>query len=300
VSILATEPAAARTRVSRSSRLTAYIELTKPGIISFIMLSAATGYFLAPAGTQGLFAFCNAILGIGFTAAGAAALNEYLEWTLDARMRRTADRPLPSHRVSPRGALFFGLTVTLLGLAPLLLFVGWTTALLAAISFVTYVFIYTPLKRRTPLCTLVGGIPGALPIVAGWSARGSIAALAPWTLFAIMFSWQMPHFLSLAWLFRDDYRAAGFEMITTHDPDGRVTSRVALFFSLVLGIATTLPFGVGLATGTFGAAAPIIAVLFFLVALGMRPGAMEAGARRLFLMSLVFLPTVFALLLLGR
>jgi protoheme IX farnesyltransferase len=285
---------------SRSGRLAAYIELTKPGIVSFITLSAATGYYLADGAARGVFVFCCAILGIGLTAAGSAALNEYLERDLDASMKRTVTRPLPSERLSEPGALYFGLAITLIGLAALLTIVGWTTALLAALSFVSYVFVYTPLKRRTPICTLVGGIPGALPIVAGWSARGSIDTLAPWTLFALMFCWQIPHFLSLAWLYREDYHAAGFKMLTARDPDGRLTSRVSMLWAGLLVIATTLPFGVGFAHLLYGVTAPVVAVVFFLGAVAMHPDAMEKGARRLFLMSLAYLPVVFLLLLLDR
>ena len=283
-----------------ASRAAAFIELTKPGIVSFIMLSAATGYFLAPAPARGAFVFWCALLGIGLTAGGAAALNEYLERDLDAAMKRTVQRPLPSERISEPAALYFGVAVTLLGVLVLIAFVGWTSALLAALSFVSYVFLYTPMKRRTPVCTLVGGIPGALPIVAGWSARGSIGALAPWTLFALMFCWQMPHFLSLAWLYRADYKAAGFQMITAHDASGRITSRVSLIFAGLLVIATTLPFGVGFAHLLYGVSAPLVAVVFFLGAVAMHPDAMEKGARRLFLMSLAYLPVIFLLLVIDR
>ncbi len=141
-----------------SSSLAAFIELTKPGIVTFIMLSAATGYFLAQGPARGAFVFFCAILGIGLTAGGAAALNEYLERDLDANMKRTATRPLPSDRFSERAALYVGVAVTLLGLLLLSALVGWSTTLLAALSFVSYVLVYTPLKRKTPICTLVGGI----------------------------------------------------------------------------------------------------------------------------------------------
>jgi heme o synthase len=297
MNMTATETLRAGPVRGRTNRIAAYLELTKPGITSFIMLSAATGYLLAPGPARGIVVFFAAIIGIGLTAAGAAALNEYAERGFDAQMTRTAERPLPSERISERGALIFGSAVTMLGVLPLLLFVHWMTALLAAISFVTYVFVYTPLKRRTPLCTLVGGIPGALPIVAGWSARADAFALAPWSLFAIMFCWQIPHFLSLAWLYRAEYAEAGFQMITTRDPDGRSTSRIAIIYAMLLGVATTLPFGVGLAHGIYGVTAPVVALLFILAAVRMQPRAMEKGARRLFLMSLVFLPVIFTLLL---
>jgi heme o synthase len=285
---------------SSGNKAAAYIELAKPGIVSFIMLSAATGYLLAPGPARGIFVFVCTLLGIGLTAAGAAALNEYLERDLDAAMKRTVTRPLPSERVSKKGAYYFGSTVTLIGLVALSAFVGWTPAILAAISFVSYVVVYTPLKRRTPICTLVGGIPGALPIVAGWSARASIGTLAPWTLFALMFCWQMPHFLSLAWLYREDYRTAGFQMITTRDASGKLTSRISVIFAGLLVIATTLPFGVGFAHALYGVTAPLVALVFFLGAVAMHPAAMEKGARRLFLMSLAYLPVIFFLLLLDH
>ena len=295
-----TETLLPQARSAAPSVAGSYMELTKPGIVTFIMLAAATGYFMAPGEIGSVFHFINTVLGTGLTAAGAAAFNQYVERLPDAQMERTAHRPLPSGRVSSRAALIFGLLLTVLGLAPLVLFVGWLTALLAAVSWVAYVFVYTPLKRRTPLCTLVGAVPGALPIVAGWSARASIAELAPWTLFALMFCWQIPHFLSLAWLYRAEYAKAGFRMITSFDPIGRRTSRVSLVFAGLLAVATTLPFGIRIAHGFYGVTAPLVGLLFFAVAAGMRPGAMETGARRLFLMSLVYLPTVFSLLLLDR
>ncbi len=286
--------------VKPADRWAASLELTKPGITSFIMLSAATGYFLAPGASASILGFLGATIGVGLTAAGAATLNEYSERSRDALMLRTRGRPLPSGRVSPPAALALGVLLTLAGVVSLALLIGGEVAALAAASWAIYLFVYTPLKHRTPYCTLVGAIPGALPIVAGWSGRGNWLDPAAWTLFAIIFCWQIPHFLSLAWRYRADYQRAGFQMLVTRDATGSRTSLVSLTFATLLAIAATLPHGIGLLDGFYGVAAPLLSILFFLVATRMRPPRMERGAHHLFLASLVYLPIVLLVMVVDR
>ena len=282
-------------------RVADYLELTKPGITVFIMLSAATGYMLAPVrADRGWLHFFITVFGIGLTSAAAATFNQYIERDLDARMMRTGKRPLPSGRVAAAGAFWLGSALALFGLVPLLLWVGWQPAALAALSFVTYLFVYTPLKTRTVWCTLVGGLPGALPIVAGWTGRGDVRDLGAWALFAIVFMWQMPHFYSLAWLYRHDYERGGFKMLTHYDQTGLLTHRVSLLTALLLAVCTALPAWAGVSGLVYAFFAMILAAVFVGAASAMRPSAMEAGARRVFLLSLMYLPAVYVLLLLDR
>lgn len=276
-----------------------YVELTKPGITLFIIFSAATGYLLAPATVPANWSrFLLTVLGVGITAAGAAALNQYIERGLDQGMRRTRKRPLPSGRVTPGAALALGVVLSAAGLIPLFLFIGVWPGLLAAGSLVSYIAIYTPLKTRTVWCTAIGGIPGALPIVAGWTARGSVQDAGAWALFAILFMWQIPHFYALAWLYRQDYERAGFKMLTHYDQTGSLTHRVSLATALLLAVCTALPAWTGVAGLTYAFLSMILAAVFVGAVSAMRPGAMERGARRVFLLSLLYLPAVYALLIL--
>ena len=284
---------------ARGAPWRSYLELTKPGITLFIMFSAATGYLLAPSTEPGNWIrFLITVVSVGLTAAGAATMNQYVERDLDRRMRRTAGRPLPSGRVTPNGALLLAAALIAAGLVPLLVFVGWRPALLAALSLVTYIVVYTPLKTRTVWCTAIGGIPGALPIVAGWSARAPIDEPGAWALFSILFMWQMPHFYALAWLYREDYERGGFKMLTHYDKTGALTHRVSLVTALLLAVCTALPAWTNVAGLTYAFLSMILAAMFVGAVSAMRPGAMQTGARRVFLLSLLYLPAVYALLIL--
>lgn len=285
--------------MTTQARLQAYFELTKPGITVFIMLTAAVGYWMAP-GPAHLWQFAMTVLGTGLTSAAACTLNEWAERQFDARMRRTAGRPLPTGRVSSSRALWLGNVLTLLGLGLLVTQVGPAPAVIAGLSWVSYLFAYTPLKRYSSVCTYVGGIPGALPILAGWSGRAGLDEPGAWALFLLMFFWQMPHFFALAWMCRDDYRNAGFKMLTCDDPDGKRTSRVSIIFSALLAVSTALPFVAGITGPVYGVLGPLFGIVFLGFALRMRPHAMQVGARRLFLLSLIYLPAVLTLAVLDR
>ena len=205
-------------RPGLATRVRAFTELTKPGITRMVVLTAAAGFYLASAGPLDVALFLHTLVGTALVASAAGALNQWVERDADGRMRRTARRPLPSGRVSITEALIFAGAIASIGLAQLLSFVNATTALIVALSLVSYVFVYTPLKRRTWLATVVGAVPGALPILAGWAGAGTPLDARAWALFGILFLWQMPHFYALAWVYRDDYVRGGFRMLTAFDP----------------------------------------------------------------------------------
>ena len=278
------------------ARIADYIELSKPGITLFIALTTATGCILAP-GPVDYMLFLHTVVATSLAAAGAAALNEYFERDVDAAMTRTVSRPLPSARLRPRGAAIFGVLLGIAGILDLLVNVRPTTAIIAAIAYVTYVFVYTPLKKVTPFCTLIGTLPGALPVLAGWSAEGSVRDGGGWALFLILVFWQLPHFYSLAWLYREDYRGAGLRMLTTMDPDGAKTRHAVEVSAIFLTIAAFVPALMGMSGMLYAVGALVLNIIMLRLAFKMKGAAMDSDARRLFGFSLVYLPAILALLL---
>lgn len=285
-----------------SQRISAYIELTKPGIVRMVLVTAGAGFFLAS--TTGhpldLLLLLHTLFGVGLAASGACGLNEYVEWEIDARMRRTASRPVPSNRMSPRAALYFSSLLVTLGLLHLQLFVDSVTAALVALTVVTYVLIYTPMKRRSWLATLVGAVPGALPILAGWSAGGGGMTAPGFVLFGILFLWQMPHFYALAWIYRDDYRRGGLRMLTTMDPSGIRTGRQIVFFAVLLLASSVLPSTLGLTGGLYLASAIVLGLLFLGLGIAMLLRRDDRRAMRLFLGSVAYLPLLLLLMVIDR
>lgn len=278
------------------TRISDYIELGKPGITLFIAISTAAGYILAP-GPVDYMLLLHTVLATALTSAGAAALNEYFERDVDAAMTRTAARPIPSARVRPATAAAFGTLLGVAGVVDLWINVRPTTAMLAALAFVTYVFVYTPLKKITPFCTIVGTVPGALPILAGWSAQGSLRDAGGWALFFVLVFWQLPHFLSLAWLYREDYRRGGLRMLTTMDPNGSKTRHAVEVSAVLLTIAAFAPMLMGMSGMLYGIGALILNIVLLRLAFKMKGAAMDSDARRLFGFSLVYLPAILGLLL---
>ncbi|HET9386434.1 MAG TPA: heme o synthase [Gemmatimonadales bacterium] len=280
-----------------SERLAAYWALTKPGITGLVMLTTGAGVALAARDAMDIALLAYTLIGTGFVVAGTNALNQWWERDADARMHRTRRRPLPAGRLEPGAALVFALGISTAGLVWLGTLVNGLTTLLAALSLVIYVGVYTPLKRRTSLALFVGAVPGALPILGGWTAAGAGLTNAAWVLFAILFLWQLPHFLALGWLYREDYRRGGFAMLSRHDADGRLTGRQASLFSLALLVASLLPASVDLASSAYvmGAIALGTVLLAWSAMLWRAPTA--AGARRLFLASIVYLPGLLLLLI---
>ncbi len=227
-----------RTTVSGSAGL--YLDLTKPKLTFMALITTLTGYYLAPKDGLSPGIVFPMITGAALVGAGANALNQYLERGEDAKMRRTLHRPLPSKELHEKKALVFGIALSCVGMLQHLFFVGWLTALISFTILATYLFLYTPLKQRTSFNTLVGAVPGALPILLGYSVCGAIGPLA-WLFFAILFFWQLPHFFSIAWVYREDYAAGGFRMLSLDDPLGKKTALGIASSSLVLFAVSLLP-----------------------------------------------------------
>lgn len=277
-----------------------FFELTKPRITSFVLLSAATGFFLGFQPGVGLAVLIHLIIGTALVAAGTNGFNHLLEREVDGRMARTSGRPIPTGRVSPREAAVFSAVTGIAGIAYLALAVNLPTAGLAAATLAIYDLAYTPLKRVTWLNTLVGAVPGALPIAGGWTAaRGSLGPEA-FALFGILFCWQLPHFLSLAWVYREDYRTAGLAMLPVGDRDGARTRQQILIWTLVLLPVSLLPSLLGL-TGSLYLVGALALGLAYLGAAGRFAWSGEDDAAwRVFRMSLLYLPLLYGLLILDK
>jgi protoheme IX farnesyltransferase len=285
--------------LSRTS-LVDRLELTKPRITAMVVFTSLVGFVTAADGPVPAAALAAALVGTGLVAAGAAVLNQVLERDTDALMDRTRHRPLPAGRVLPVEAVTFGVAVTLLGLAILASFCGPLPAFVAFVTWASYLFAYTPLKRRTPLATLVGAVPGALPPVIGWTARSGSLDQGAFILFAILFLWQVPHFLAIAWLYRDDYARGGFPMLPVLDREGSFTARQAVVHSLALLLVSLLPFAAGLAGRVYLGGAFLLGVALTLFALRLLSRRTLPAARALFLASVLYLPALSSLLLAGQ
>ncbi|MGD9762592.1 MAG: heme o synthase [Candidatus Binatia bacterium] len=276
-----------------------YLALTKPRLAVMVMITAAVGYYLGSTGAFQAGRFLHAMIGTGLAAAGALALNQYLERDLDARMERTRGRPLAAGRLQPLPALVFGVALTVIGLLELLLAVNPLASAVTAVTSAIYLFLYTPLKRMTPLCTIVGAIPGALPPVTGWVAAAGSVGDGALALFAIVFLWQIPHSLAIARMYADDYADAGFQLLPVVEPNSRRTERAVLSYTLALVAVGLMPTLLGLAGALYLAAALILGVALFVTAVAFafrRPG----SARRLLFASLIYLPTLLAIMALDR
>lgn len=278
-----------------------YVELTKPRITWLILMSTAIGfYFGLHGGRFRWLVLFQTLLGTGLLASGTATLNEWYEREADAKMRRTRGRPIPSGRVSPGGALVFGIALSVLGFADLALAVNMTAALWGAATLMTYLFLYTPLKQRTHHATTIGAFPGAMPPLIGYAASAGTLSAEAWVLFAILFLWQFPHFLSIAWMYREDYGRAGIVMLPVIEPDGKATARQIVVCSALLIPASLAPSFLGMA-GTaylFGALALGLVFLYAGVRVALDRTALRA--RRVLLASVMYLPLLYGLLLLDR
>lgn len=226
---------------SLKSKLRDYYTLTKPEVNLLILMTTSAGYYLASRGPFRIAGLINTLVGTLLVASGTATLNQWMERVWDGQMRRTASRPLPSGRLSGRDALIFGLLLSVAGGLYLLVAVNALSAMLAVSTLLSYLLIYTPLKRKTPLCTLLGAFPGAMPTLIGWAGASGIINRQAWFLFAILFLWQFPHFLAIALMYRDDYSRAGYHMLPDFDRDARFTHAEIVGFSIVLVMATMLP-----------------------------------------------------------
>jgi heme o synthase len=280
-------------------RLAAYLALTKPRIAVMVLVTVATGFLLGARGAAHPSTLLLTLVGTGLVAGGASAWNQYLERARDQRMRRTANRPLPSGRLSPVEAAVFGALLTVAGLAILALGVNLMATGVALATFVLYVAVYTPLKPWTTLNTAVGAVPGALPPVIGWAAATGQLGVEAWAMFLIVFLWQFPHFLAIAWIYRDDYARAGYRMLPTVDPRGAITGRQAAGHALALIPAGLLPTVVGMAGGFYFAGALALGFTYLFYAVRFWSQVSDLTARHLLRASFVYLPAILMLLLLN-
>lgn len=279
----------------RRTRVADYLELSKSRIVFMVVITTAAGFLFAADRVDPLL-LMHALVGTALVAAGTNALNQYVERAYDAQMHRTRSRPLPAGRITPRAALVFSSAIAVAGTVYLGLAVNWLTAFLGAFTLTSYIFVYTPLKRVSTICTLIGAIPGAVPPLMGWTAATNELALGGWIVFGILFLWQLPHFMAISWMYREDYARGGFIMLSTIDRNGAAVARQAIFYSLALLAVSVLPslFGmtglVYLAGATLCGAALLAASIRFFFDRDVR------NARSLFMISNLYLLTVMLLL----
>lgn len=270
-----------------------YVALTKPRLNFLVVATSAAGYYLGAPGTLDMVSMAHAVIGTALVAGGAAVLNQLYERDTDALMHRTQRRPLPAGRVAPPEARMFGAALSAAGLVLLAARTNWLAAALALGTLVIYLVIYTPMKRRTPVATLVGAVPGALPALIGWTAaRGSVTAGGA-ALFAIVFLWQMPHFMAIAWLYRDDYAKAGFPMLSVIEPEGRRAGRQALWYAVVLLPVSLVPAFVGVAGAIYLAVAAVLGAGLLYLAARFAATRSQESARALFFGSITYLPLLW-------
>ena len=286
------------TAIARDRRrvLADLLALAKPRVVLMILVTTAVGYYAGLTGAPDYARLLHVLVGTLLAAGGALALNQYWERDVDARMERTRARPLPDGRLAPLEALLFGSTLTALGLVYTGAFLGELALAITLATAALYLFAYTPLKRRTPLCTLVGAVPGALPPVTGWVAAREGFGVGAWVLFGILFLWQLPHTLAIARLYRDDYARAGVRLLPVVDADGSSTERQIVTGCLALLVVSLLPTLIGIAGPVYFVGAYLLGAAF--VALGARQALVPStvAARRVLFASLLYLPALLALL----
>jgi heme o synthase len=277
------------------SKLRDYYALTKPEVNLLILITTSAGFHLGSRTPLRIAGLANTVLGTLLVASGTATLNQWIERTWDARMHRTAKRPIPAGRISAQGAFLFGVLLSIAGGVYLAVAVNVLSSLLAVSTLLSYLLIYTPLKRKTPLCTLLGAFPGAMPTLIGWAGAADHVDARAWYLFTILFLWQFPHFLAIALMYRDDYARAGYHMLPSFDQDSRFTRAEILGFTAILVITTLLPVTVrnGLASGALMALAGSF-LLYHVIKLTR--SASPVLASRVLHASIVYLPVVLAVL----
>lgn len=280
-----------------------YLALTKPRVTAMMLYTTAIGYWVGwPAASDGpdLGRLLRTLAGTALVGGGTLALNMYLERDLDARMSRTMRRPIPDGRVTPLEALAFGGGLTAAGLLYLMLAVNATSALVTALTVVTYLFVYTPMKRRSALCTVAGAFPGALPPLTGWTAAGGALDASAAVLFGILFFWQLPHALAIAQLYRDDYRRAGIKLLPTEDPHGGSTGRQAVAQAFALLSVGLLPTLIGMAGWIYFLVALVMGGWILLRAVRLAASDAPLQARRLLVATYVYVPVVFTAMALSK
>jgi len=277
-----------------------YIALTKPRITWLILMSTGIGYWFGMGHGVHWLILLHVILGTGLMASGTAALNQWYEREADARMRRTQARPLPSGRLDPRRALWFGIAISSLGFADLWFGVNALAGILGGITLLTYLFWYTPLKQRSPHSTTVGAIPGAMPPLIGYAAAHGSLTLESWLLFGILFLWQFPHFYSIAWMYREDYERAGIRMLPVVEPDGESTARQMLWYAAALLGLSLIPCYTGMTGNLYLWGALLLGLGYLYSALRVVKERTRLEARRVLLASVCYLPLLYGLMVIDR
>ncbi len=273
-----------------------FADLVKARLTTLVLLTTLVGFYLGRQGAMNYALMINTLAGTALVAAGASALNQLLEREYDAKMRRTQSRPLPSGRLQPTTVMIFGGMSSVAGLIYLALAVNLLTSVLGAVTLVSYLFIYTPLKRVTWLNTAIGAVPGALPPLMGWTAaRGELSGEG-WALFAILFFWQLPHFFAIAWMYREEYARAGFKMLSNVDADGRRTAEQSISNTLALLAVSLFPFIFKMAGTAYLAGAIVLGTVFLWCAIRFSRRLTLATARQLFFASIIYLPLLLALM----
>jgi protoheme IX farnesyltransferase len=283
-------------RTATRSRVADYLSLTKPRLNFLVLLTTAAAYRLGAEPALAPMTMVHALAGTALVAGGASALNQVSERESDRLMRRTRRRPLPDSRLEPSHARGFGLALSLAGLVQLALFVNLLAAAVALVTLVSYIAWYTPLKFKTSLSTIVGALPGALPALLGWAAATNTLSYEGWILFSIVFMWQMPHFLAIAWMYRDEYARAGIKLLPVVEPDGRSTGRQALLYAIGLVPITLMPTLTGMATAYYLTGALVFGAILVVFSLEFAVTRTIEAARRLFLASILYLPALWLLL----
>ena len=284
----------------RRSRAADYVTLAKPRLNLLVVASALAGYVMGGGEMSDAVRVLAMLAGTGFVAGGASALNQVYERGTDALMRRTRLRPMADGRIEIQDAVVYAVGLSLAGLVLLALLVNPLSAAVALATLLSYVAIYTPLKLRTSLATVIGAIPGALPPVIGWAAATNGLDRGAWILFGIVFLWQLPHFLAIAWMYREDYARAGFPMLAVIEPDGRSTARQSVLYAAALLPLSLGPTLVGIATTAYFAGALVLTLAFLGLTLRFAKTRSVADARRVFLGSILYLPILWVLMIAGR
>jgi protoheme IX farnesyltransferase len=285
---------------TEKTRFTVFSELVKARLTSLVLVTTAVGFYIGMRGSMDWLLLFHTLLGTAMVAGGAAALNQLIEREHDAKMHRTEDRPLPSGRLTPETVLVFGGLISATGLAYLALTVNLLTSVLGIVTLFSYVFVYTPLKRVTTLNTVIGAIPGALPPLMGWTAARGQVNVEGWSLFAILFFWQLPHFLAIAWMYRDDYARGGYVMLPIVDPDGVRTGRQAISHTIGLMAVSLFPVLLGLAGWYYCAGAILLGAIFLAAAIRFSRRLTMSAARQLFFASIIYLPLLLGLMVLDK
>lgn len=275
-----------------------YFDLTKPGIGFYSLITTFASFWLASHHDLNYLLLLQTLIGTSLVTAGGGALNQVIEINLDAKMHRTERRPLPAGRISERAGLIFGVAASVIGSLYLLLFVNGLSSLLAVATLVGYLFIYTPMKRTSSLATVVGAFPGAVPILIGWAAVMGTIDIRGWTLFAILFLWQIPHFLAIAWMYRKDYERAGLPMLTVIEPEGISAAHQSIVYLVALLPISLLPTKLFLTGKFYFIGALVLGIYYLVMAVRVIFKRTNASAKNLLIASILYLPALLGLMIL--